>query len=86
MSLSYEAALSTLQSMFADQGYTSAHFDAVLRHQGGHMENTVETLLLHGDGSPEELIRKLPTLTPGVPMRIMLRIIITKAKLIKMRN
>ena len=31
------------------------------------MENTVETLLLHGDGSPEELIRKLPTLTPGVP-------------------
>jgi len=67
MSLSYEEALSTLQSMFADQGYTSAHLDAVLRHQGGHMENTVETLLLHGDGSPEELIRKLPTLTPGVP-------------------
>jgi hypothetical protein len=29
-------------------------------HQGGHMENTVETLLLHGDGSPDELIRKLP--------------------------
>ena len=24
------------------------------------MENTVETLLLHGDGSPDELIRKLP--------------------------
>ena len=47
MSLSYEAALSTLQSMFADQGYTSALFDAVLRHQGGHMENTVEILLLH---------------------------------------
>ena len=67
MSLSYEEALSTLQSMFADQGYTSAHLDAVLRHQGGHMDNTVETLLLHGDGSPEELIRKLPTLTPGVP-------------------
>jgi hypothetical protein len=53
--------------MFADQGYTSAHLDTVLRHQGGHMENTVETLLLHGDGSPEELIRKLPTLTSGVP-------------------
>lgn len=67
MSLSYDEALSTLQSMFADQGYTSAHLDAVLRHQGGHMENTVETLLLHGDGSPEELIRKLPTLTSGVP-------------------
>lgn len=67
MSLSYEEALSTLQSMFSDQGYTSAHLDAVLRHQGGHMENTVETLLLHGDGSPEELIRKLLTLTPGVP-------------------
>lgn len=68
MSLSYEEALSTLQSMFADQGYTSAHLDAVLRHQGGHMENTVETLLLHGDGSPEELIRKLPILTPGAPL------------------
>lgn len=40
MSLSYEEALATLQSMFGDQGYTAQDLDAVLRHFGGHMENT----------------------------------------------
>jgi hypothetical protein len=59
MSISYEEALSTLQSMFSDQGYTPRHLDAVLRHHGGHMENTVETLLMHGDGTPDELMGKL---------------------------
>jgi hypothetical protein len=59
MSLSYEEALSTLQSMFSDQGYTDRHLDAVLRHHGGHMENTVETLLMHGDGTPDSLVDKL---------------------------
>ncbi|EJK49229.1 hypothetical protein THAOC_31918, partial [Thalassiosira oceanica] len=61
MSLSYEEALATLQSMFGDQGYTAQDLDAVLRHFGGHMENTVETLLSHG-GPPSELIGKLSTL------------------------
>ena len=65
MSLSYEDALSTLQSMFSDQGYTAQHLDAVLRHQGGHMENTVETLLVHGDGTPDELMRKLSRTPQG---------------------
>lgn len=59
MALSYEEALATLQSMFSDQGYTSKDLDAVLRHHGGHMENTVETLLGHGDGSPSDLLREL---------------------------
>ena len=40
MSLSYEEALATLKSMFGDQGYTAQDLDAVLRHFGGHMENT----------------------------------------------
>ncbi|KAL3774637.1 hypothetical protein ACHAW5_008560 [Stephanodiscus triporus] len=51
--------------MFSDQGYTVQHLDAVLRHQGGHMENTVEALLMHGDGSPDELMRKLSRTTPA---------------------
>ena len=35
---------------------------AVLRHHGGHMENTVETLLHHGEGTPDELMQKLPSI------------------------
>jgi len=62
MAISYEEALSTLQAMFSDQGYTSHQLDAVLRHFGGHMEHTVETLLSHGGGTPDELIAKLPSL------------------------
>jgi hypothetical protein len=51
--------------MFSDQGYTAQHLDAVLRHQGGHMENTVETLLVHGDRNPDELMRKLSRTPQG---------------------
>lgn len=65
MAISYEDALATLQSMFSDQGYTTQQLDAVLRHQGGHMENTVLILLNHGDETPESLIEKLPTLPVG---------------------
>lgn len=65
MAITYEEALGTLESMFSDQGYTPQQLDAVLRHHGGHMENTVETLLSHGGGTPDELIRKLPGLPPG---------------------
>jgi ribosomal protein L12E/L44/L45/RPP1/RPP2 len=67
MTISYEEALSTLSSMFSSQGYTSQQLDAVLRHYGGHMENCVEAILLHGDGSPDELIRKLPSLSTAAP-------------------
>eukprot|EP00581_Thalassiosira_minuscula_P006852 CAMPEP_0183702876 /NCGR_PEP_ID=MMETSP0737-20130205/830_1 /TAXON_ID=385413 /ORGANISM="Thalassiosira miniscula, Strain CCMP1093" /LENGTH=368 /DNA_ID=CAMNT_0025929559 /DNA_START=70 /DNA_END=1176 /DNA_ORIENTATION=+ len=65
MALSYEEALATLQSMFSDQGYSAQQLDAVLRHHGGHMEHTVETLLTHGEGTPDELIKKLPSLPAG---------------------
>lgn len=51
--------------MFSDQGYTAHQLDAVLRHHGGHMENTVETLLTHGEGTPDQLIQKLPSLPAG---------------------
>jgi hypothetical protein len=63
MAISYEDALATLQSMFT--GYTAQQLDTVLRHQGGHMENTVSILLNHGDESPEALMQKLPTLPTG---------------------
>lgn len=63
MAISYEEALSTLQGMFSS--YTAQQLDAVLRHHAGHMENTVETLLNHGEGSPEELMRKLPSMPVG---------------------
>jgi uncharacterized repeat protein (TIGR03833 family) len=47
---SHEEALSTLQSIFSDRGYTSRHLDAVLRRWGGNIEDAVEALLLvHGD-------------------------------------
>eukprot|EP00956_Cyclotella_meneghiniana_P042672 scaffold249001_cov70-Cyclotella_meneghiniana.AAC.1 len=42
--------------MFSD--YTSQQLDGVLRHHGGHMENTVDTLLSH-TGSPDDLIAKV---------------------------
>ena len=65
MAISYEEALATLQSMFADQGYTAPQLDAVLRHHGGHMENTVETLLAHGGGTPADLLARLLGLPAG---------------------
>mmetsp|Transcript_12900 Transcript_12900/g.19892 ORF Transcript_12900/g.19892 Transcript_12900/m.19892 type:complete len:381 (+) Transcript_12900:93-1235(+) len=63
MTISYEEALTTLQSMFSPQGYTQQQLDTILRHHGGHMENTVECILVHGDGMPEELIRTLTSST-----------------------
>jgi len=58
MSVTYEDALQTLQSMFGEP-WTKISLDAVLRHYKGHMENTVEAILKHGDKSPEELVQKL---------------------------
>lgn len=58
MAISYEEALQTLQSMFGDQ-WTRQHLDFVLRHQKGHMENTVDLILRHGAGDPQGLVDKL---------------------------
>ena len=58
MSISYEEALSTLESMFGEP-WTRQTLDTVLRHYQGHMENTVDALLRHGDKEPQALIDHL---------------------------
>lgn len=58
MSISYEEALETLQSMFGES-WTRENLDTVLRHQQGHMENTVDMILRHGDKDPQVLIDQL---------------------------
>jgi hypothetical protein len=62
MSLSYEEALSTLQSMFGET-WSKESLDAILRHFEGHMENTIEAILNHGRKEPEALIAKLKNFT-----------------------
>lgn len=58
MSISYEEALSTLQAMFGEP-WTRESLDLVLRHFQGHMENTVESILGHGDKDPQLLLDHL---------------------------
>lgn len=58
MAISYEEALSTLQAMFGD-AWTRQHLDAVLRSQQGHMENTVDLILRHGDRDPQLLVQQI---------------------------
>lgn len=58
MSISYEEALATLQAMFGDP-WTRETLDAVLRHEKGHMENTCELILQHGDKDPQILVDRL---------------------------
>lgn len=58
MSITYEEALATLQSMFADP-WTRDLLDEVLRHEKGHMENTVDLILRHGDQDPQVLVDQL---------------------------
>lgn len=58
MSISYEEALSTLQAMFGAP-WTRELLDSVLRHQQGHMENTVDLILRHSDKDPELLVQQL---------------------------
>lgn len=66
MSITYEEALATLQSMFAEP-WTRDTLDSVLRHQKGHMENTVDLILRHGSQDPEALVDQLES---GIdPMR-----------------
>jgi len=56
--ITYEEALNTLDSMFGHP-WTQDHLDAILRHFQGHMENTVEAVLNHANGSPESLLANL---------------------------
>jgi CUE domain len=58
MTITYEEALATLQSMFAD-AWTRDLLDEVLRHEKGHMENTVDLILRHGDKDPKILVDQL---------------------------
>ena len=58
MSISYEEALATLEGMFGEQ-WSREQLDTVLRHQQGHMENTVDLILSHGSRAPAVLIDKL---------------------------
>ena len=58
MAISYEEALSTLQAMFTEP-WTRQSLDAVLRHEKGHMENTCDVILQHGDQDPQILLDRL---------------------------
>jgi len=58
MAITYEEALSTLEAMF-QAPWTRDTLDAVLRHENGHMENTCERILAHGDKDPLILADRL---------------------------
>jgi hypothetical protein len=58
MSITYEEALSTLEAMFAAP-WNRELLDAVLRHEKGHMENTCDRILNHGDKDPQILVDRL---------------------------
>lgn len=62
--ISYEEALSTLTSMFGPP-WTKDHLDTLLRHFKGHMEDTVDAILGHGDGDPDVLVARLKA-TPDI--------------------
>lgn len=64
MSITYEEALSTLNAMFSDR-WDEDSLDTVLRHFEGHMENTVDAVLAHGDAPPSELVRRLEASRTG---------------------
>jgi hypothetical protein len=58
MSITYEEALSTLEAMFAAP-WNRELLDAVLRHEKGHMENTCDRILNHGEQDPKILVDRL---------------------------
>jgi len=66
MAISYEEALVTLQAMFTEP-WTRQSLDAVLRHEKGHMENTCDVILQHGEAKTEEsaLLAAREPLTAG---------------------
>jgi len=62
MAITYEEALATLEAMFGHP-WTRETLDAVLRHEKGHMENTCDRILSHGDKAPQLLISSLQNQT-----------------------
>ena len=64
MSITYEEALGTLTAMFTDP-WDEDSLDTVLRHFEGHMENTVDAVLAHGDSPPADLLKRLETSKTG---------------------
>lgn len=70
MSITYEEALGTLTSMFTIP-WTEDSLDAVLRHFEGHMENTVDAVLSHGDADPAILVNRLEASQSGTTMEDM---------------
>jgi hypothetical protein len=64
MSITYDEALETLNSMFGDR-WDNEKLDTMLRHFEGHMENTIESILSHGDENPDTLLAKLANGTAG---------------------
>jgi len=64
MSITYEQALGTLTAMFTDP-WTEDSLDTVLRHFEGHMENTVDAVLSHGNAPPSDLLTRLESSGTG---------------------
>jgi hypothetical protein len=58
MAITYEEALATLEAMFGAP-WTRESLDAVLRHEKGHMENTCDRILSHGEKDPHTLVTAL---------------------------
>lgn len=58
MSITYEEALATLEAMF-QAPWNRELLDSVLRHEKGHMENTCDRILNHGDKDPQILVDQL---------------------------
>lgn len=70
MSITYEEALSTLTAMFQEP-WNADLLDSVLRHFEGHMENTVDAVLMHGDADPNILVERLESSKSGATMEDM---------------
>mmetsp|Transcript_8727 Transcript_8727/g.12347 ORF Transcript_8727/g.12347 Transcript_8727/m.12347 type:complete len:174 (-) Transcript_8727:16-537(-) len=58
MSVTCDEALATLQAMFGTP-WTKESLSLVLRLHKGHVENTVESILTHGENDPQILIDRL---------------------------
>ena len=56
--LTYEEAIAELKSMFGAK-WPEDFLGAVLEHHGGHMENTVGTILDHENDDPADVVAKL---------------------------
>lgn len=70
MTITYEEALSTLKAMFQEP-WDEDLLDSVLRHFEGHMENTVDAILIHGDADPNILVRRLEASKSGATIEDM---------------